>query len=77
MSKYLLGGSAMLAILLLNSPAVLAAATESSTEVQAFTNAKVSLTDAIKAAEQGTQGKVLGVNFEERQQHPAYTVRLV
>ena len=76
MTKYLLAGGAMLAVVALHGP-LARAATESTAEEQAFSKAKVSLSDAIKAAEQNTQGKVLGIEFDERQQQPTYTARIL
>ena len=48
---------------------------ESKAEIQAFENAKVSLSDAISAAEKHTQGKAMDAAFADYNGAPAYQVK--
>lgn len=48
---------------------------ETKVEIQAFENAKVSLSDAISAAEKHTQGKAMDAAFADYNGGPAYQVK--
>jgi uncharacterized membrane protein YkoI len=80
MSKTRAVSLALAAALLLMAPAAFAAQavpTEHSgkAEVKAFGGVKISLTDAIAAAETHSGGKALDVAFENRNGKPAYRVK--
>lgn len=79
--------SALAALLLAAAPAAIAAGKkaaseheaadehENSLEVKMFGQAKISLVDAIAAAERHSDGKALGASFEDSHGQPAFHVR--